>query len=160
VTDYSAKGTETPPIFKQSRAKLWIRTVILAVFGTLFGIALLRDIHIGVFRWSWAAMVFLPCLALGFWMRRLVPMQVHIASRCITFSFDRIYFSLILFLVIAKAVAGRVRFLGLWSDIIMCVILGLMMGRLSGICLRVRSLKKSHHLIDKNRRQSGSPAGF
>ena len=147
MTEYSTP--ETPPLFKQSRAKLWIRTVILMVFGTLFGIALLRDIDAGVFRWSWAMMIFLPSLVVGFWMRRLVPMHVHIASRCITFSFDRIYFSLILFLVIAKAAAGRAWFLTSWSDIIMCVILGLMIGRLSGICLRVRHLKKSHHLIDK-----------
>jgi len=147
VTVYSAQ--ETPPLFKQSRAKLWIRTVILIIFGTLFGIALLRDIHAGAFRWSWAMMIFLPFLVVGFWMRRLVPMQVHIASRCITFSFDRIYFSLILLLVIAKAVAGRAWSLTSLSDIIMCVILGLMIGRLSGICLRVHHLKKSHHLIDK-----------
>lgn len=141
---------ETPPRFKQSRTKLWIRTVILIVFGTLFGIALLRDINAGAFRWSWVMMVFIPFLAVGYWMRRLVPMQVHIASRCITLSFDRIYFALILFLVIAKAVASRAWFLTSWSDIIMCVILGLMIGRLSGICLRVHHLKKSHHLIDKN----------
>ena len=139
---------ETPPLFKQSRAKLWIRTGILAVFGTLFGLALFRDISAGVFRWTWGVMVFLPSLAVGYWLKRWVPMQVHVASRCITLSFDRIYFSLILILVIAKAVAGRVRFMGLWSDIIMCVILGLMIGRLSGICLRVRALKRQHHLID------------
>ena len=146
MTVYSEQ--ETPPLWKQSRAKLWIRTGILMVFGTLFGLALYRDIDAGVFRWYWGLMAFLPSLAMGFWMRRLVPMQVHLSSRCITLSFDRIYFSLILFLVIAKAVAGRVQFMALWSDIIMCVILGLMVGRLSGICLRLRSLKKRHHLID------------
>jgi heme/copper-type cytochrome/quinol oxidase subunit 4 len=139
---------ETPPTWKQSRAKLWIRTGILVVFGTLFGLALYRDITSGGFRWSWGLMVFLPSLAVGFWMRRWVPMHVHLSSRCITLSFDRIYFSLIFFLVLGKAVAGRVQFMALWSDIIMCVILGLMMGRLSGICLRVHSLKKRHHLID------------
>lgn len=138
----------TPPLFKQSRAKLWIRTGILAVFGTLFGLALFRDISAGVFRWTWGLMAFLPSLAVGYWLKRWVPMQVHVATRCITLSFDRIYFSLILILVIARAVAGRVHFMGLWSDIIMCVILGLMIGRLSGICLRVRNLKREHHLID------------
>jgi hypothetical protein len=140
--------TETPSPWKQSRAKLWIRTVILAIFGTLFGLALSRDIDAGVFHWSWGILVYLPSLAAGFWMRRLVPMQVHLSSRCITLSFDHIYFSLILVLVIAKAVSGRIHSIALVSDIIMCVILGLMMGRLSGICLRLRSLKKHHHLTD------------
>jgi hypothetical protein len=139
---------EVPPVLKQSRAKLWIRTGILVIFGTLFGLALLRDIHAGLFHWLWGLMVFLPFLGIGFWMRSLVPMQVHLSSRCITLSFDRIYFSLILFLVIAKAVSGRVLFMVLWPDIIMCVILGLMIGRLSGICLRVHELKKHHHFID------------
>jgi hypothetical protein len=140
--------SKTPPIMKQSRAKLWIRTFILLIFGTLFTLALRRDIDAGLFRWTWGVLVFLPFLLVGFWMRRLVPMQVHLASRCITFSFDRIYFAIILFLVIVKAVAGRVSFLAFWSDMIMCLILGLMIGRLSGICLRVRGLKKQHDLID------------
>ena len=146
MTNYNTH--EIPSPWRQSRAKLWIRTVILGVFGTLFGLALYREIGAGVFRWSWGLMVFLPSLAIGFWMRRLVPMQVHLSSRCITLSFDRIYFSLILFLVIAKAVAGRIPFMSLESDIIICLILGLMIGRLSGICLRVHSLKKNHHFID------------
>jgi hypothetical protein len=139
---------ENPPLLKRSRAKLWIRTGILAVFGTLFGLALSRDIDAGVFRWTWGLAVFLPFLAVGFWMRKLVPMRVHLSSRCVTISFDRVYFSIIFLLVIAKAVAGRVPFMALWSDIIMCVILGLMIGRISGIGLRVRKLKKRHHLID------------
>ena len=77
-------------------------------------------------------------------MSRLVPMQVHAAARRITMSFDRVYFALIWLLVIAKLVVGRVPGLGVWADVLMCVILGLMIGRLSGICLRVRSLKVQH----------------
>ncbi len=135
---------ETPPAIQQSRAKIWIRTVILAVFGALFTLALSRDMASGVFHWSWALMTFLPCLAIGFWMRRWVPMRVHLASQCITLSFDRIYFTLIMLLVLAKAVTGHVAGMAIWAAGIMCVILGLMAGRLSGICLRVRDLKIQH----------------
>lgn len=132
---------------KRSRAKLWIRAGILAVFGTLFGYLLYRDVAGGVYHWAWALAVFLPFLAVGFFMRTLVPMQVHPASQHITMSFDRIYFAVILLLVIVKAVAGRAPGLGVWADVAMCVILGLMIGRLSGICLRVRDLKIRHNFI-------------
>jgi len=134
---------------KRSRAKIWIRTGILAVFGTLFALALYRDMASGRFHWSWALMVFLPCLAIGFWMSRLVPMQVHPASQHVTFSFDFVYFALILFLVVAKAITGRVPGMVIWADIIMCAILGVMTGRLSGICLRVRHLKSRHDLVTR-----------
>jgi hypothetical protein len=30
---------DTPPFLKQSRAKIWIRTGILTVFGALFGLS-------------------------------------------------------------------------------------------------------------------------
>jgi hypothetical protein len=129
---------------KRSRAKLWIRTGILAVFGTLFAYLLYRDMASGVFHWTWALMAFLPFLVIGFFMRGLVPMQVHPESQHITMSFDRIYFAVILLLVIVKAVAGRVPGLAVWADVAMCVILGLMIGRLTGICLRVRDLKTQH----------------
>ena len=86
LTGHSTQAV--PPVMKRSRAKIWIRTGILAVLGTLFALALYRDMASGRFHWSWALMVFLPCLAIGFWMSRLVPMQVHPASRHVTFSFD------------------------------------------------------------------------
>jgi hypothetical protein len=70
---------------------------------------------------------------------------VHTASQHITMSFDRIYFGVILLLVIFKAVAGRLPGMAVWADLAMCVILGLMIGRLSGICLRVRDLKIRHN---------------
>ncbi|HOR00447.1 MAG TPA: hypothetical protein PLJ35_16675 [Anaerolineae bacterium] len=153
-----SSAQETPPAMKQSRAKIWIRTVILAVFGTLFTLALYQDMASGVFRWPWALMAFLPCWVIGFWMRRWVPMQVHPAAQCITMSFDRIYFALILFLVIAKAITGRVEGMTIWADVIMCVILGLMVGRLSGICLRVRDLKMRHNLYGQVRETKGQHA--
>ena len=126
-----------PPRMKRSRAKLWIRTGILAVFGTLFGIALSRDIIAGVFPVSWGLAVFCPIFVVGFFIRSLVPMTVHLASKTITFSFDRIYFGIILVLVAAKAITGHLDGMTFHTDALMCVILGLMIGRLSGICLRV-----------------------
>lgn len=140
---------KTPPALSASRAKIWIRTGILVVFSTLFGLALYKSVTSGVFHWPWALATFLPCLVIGFWMRKWVPMQVHPASQHVTLSFDRVYFSLILLLVIAKAVTGPMSATAVVADIIMCVILGLMMGRLSGICLRVRDLKIQHRFITR-----------
>jgi hypothetical protein len=142
---------EAPPVLKQSRAKIWIRTGILAVFGLLFGLALYHDVAAGLFPWWLALAIFVVCLPLGFWLSRLVPMQVHLTSQAITFSFDRIYFALILLLVVLKAVAGRLPGLSIWADVVMCVILGLMVGRLSGICLRVRGLKVRHNFVTGQR---------
>ena len=132
-----------PSLMKQSRTKLWIRTGILAVFGTLFGLTLYHDIGGGSFQWLWAGIVFVLCLPIGFWMSKLVPMQIHPASRHITLSFDRIYFALIVVLVIVKAVAGNLLSVAMVADIAMCIILGLMIGRLSGVCLRVHDLKQT-----------------
>lgn len=133
---------ETPAFRNQSRAKLWIRTGIVSVFGILFGLTLYRDLTMGIFPWTWAGVIFVIGLAIGFWMRRWVPMQVHLASQRVTLSFDRVYFALIVLLVIAKAIAGSILAALILADVVMCVILGLMLGRLSGICLRVSMLKK------------------
>lgn len=133
---------KTPAFRNQSRAKLWIRTGIVSVFGILFGLTLYRDLTTGIFLWTWAGAIFVIGLAIGFWMRRWVPMQVHLASQHVTLSFDRIYFGLIVSLVIVKAIAGNILGALVLADVVMCVILGLMLGRLSGICLRVSGLKK------------------
>lgn len=130
-----------PPVMRRSKAKIWVRTGILAVFGTIFGLILYHDISSGVFRWWWGLGPFLLCLPVGFWMRKLVPMQVYPATRHVTLSFDRIYFTIIVLLVIIKALAGEVLKVTILADVVMCVILGLMIGRLSGICLRVRDLR-------------------
>lgn len=131
-----------PPLRKRSRAKIWIRTGILTVFGIIFGLTLYKDIMQDSFRLQWALMAFVPALGIGYWMSRLVPMQVHKRWRVVTFSFDRIYFALILSLVIIKGITGNIMGLTIISDVIICVILGLMISRLSGICLRVHSLKR------------------
>ncbi len=135
---------KAPPVMKRSRAKIWIRTGILAVFGTIFGLTIYRDIVSGLFPWLWALTAFLLCLPVGFWMRKFVPMQVHRASRHVTLSFDRVYFIAIVLLVIIKAVAGNISGITILADLTMCVILGLMIGRLGGIGLRVRSLKRNN----------------
>ena len=146
----AAISQKKPHVLKQSRAKLWIRTAILIIFGTIFTIALYQDVSSGKFNYYWALTAFIPCLVIGFWMRRWVPMHIHIASKLITFSFDKIYFFLILFLVIIKVISERIQGLTFWDDVIMCVILGLMIGRLSGICLRVRKLKVQHDFMPQN----------
>jgi hypothetical protein len=132
---------------KQSGGKIWIRTILLAIFGTLFGISLYRDITSGVFLWSLGLAALVPCMLIGFWMSRLVPMHIHHEEKIITFSLDKIYLVLIWVLVIAKLVTSRMLDLPVWSDVAMCIILGLMSGRLSGICLRVRALKLEHNLV-------------
>jgi hypothetical protein len=129
---------------KRSRAKIWIRTGILVVVGTIFGLTVYPDIVSGAFHWLWALMVFLLCLPVGFWMRKFVPMQFHPASRYVTLSFDRIYFVAIVLLVIIRAVAGNITGITILADLTMCMMLGLMIGRLGGIGIRVRGLKRKH----------------
>lgn len=70
-------------------------------------------------------------------------MQVHSVFEVITISFDRVYFGLILFLVILKEIAGDFLRINVMADVIMCIILGLMIGRLSGIYRRVNCLKNT-----------------
>jgi hypothetical protein len=81
-------------------------------------------------------------------MSRFVPMQVHVAHQHITFSFDRIYFVLILTLVIVKIAASKSLGWEILADAIMVFILGMMFGRIGGIGLRVRSLKQDHTFKD------------
>jgi hypothetical protein len=132
---------------KESRGKIWIRTAMLVIFGTMFGFSLYKDLQDGIFSWQLGAIALIPCLAIGFWMARLVPMHLHHDRKVITFSMDKIYFVLIWVLVIAKLLTGRLLGLPVWSDVLMVVIIGLMSGRLSGICLRVRELKVANQFI-------------
>jgi len=62
----------------------------------------------------------------------------------ITLSLDKVYFITIWVLVIAKFVAFYAFGAYFISDVLMCVILGLMAGRLSGICLQVNRLRTTH----------------
>jgi hypothetical protein len=142
-----ATSTETPSFRKRSKAKIWLRTGILAIFATIFGISLYHDIASGRFQWYWGLIAYLICFPIGFAMRNLVPMQVHLTSKHVTMSFDKIYFAVILALVIGKLVAGRFFGLTVLADVIICAILGLMTGRLGGIGVRVRGLKREHGFL-------------
>ena len=133
-----------PSFIKQSSGKIWIRTGLLAIFGTMFGIQIIHNVAEGYFHWSWALLVLAICLPIGFMMRKLVPMQVHLDHKVITLTLDKVYFVTIWVLVIAKF-AGYYAFTAYFvSDLLMCIILGLLAGRLSGICLRISRLKAAH----------------
>jgi len=131
----------TTTIFKQSRTKLWIRSVIWLIFTTIFSISIYKDIELNLFNWFWAITLFVLSAALGFWMKKLIPMTVHHEEKQISISFDLIYFSSIFTLVIFKIFIGWFPEFVIITDIIMCIILGLMSGRLSGTCIRIRELK-------------------
>ena len=140
-------SAEVPSFRKRSKAKIWLRTGILAIFAIIFGISLYHDIASHRFLWYWGLITYLICFPIGFAMRNLVPMQVHLTSKHITMSFDKIYFAVILALVIGKLVAGRFFGLTVLADVIICAILGLMTGRLGGIGVRVRGLKREHGFL-------------
>ena len=132
---------------KESQAKIWIRTGLLIIFGSIFGMYLSRDISSGNFQWWLGLFVFFICLPIGYYMRMLVPMQFHPEWGTVTLSFDKLYFAIIWLLVIAKFILGRIPSMVLGADLSMCIILGLMAGRLSGICLRVHSLKQGSSTV-------------
>lgn len=132
---------------KKSRFKIWLRAFLFVQFSAIFIVYFYRDISAGHFRWEWAMLIFLLCLPLGFLMSRLVPMRVDTQSRAVLMSLDRIYLVLIWLLVIAKLITGQIPSLVYVADICMAVILGVMSGRLSGICTRVRKMKLSAGLL-------------
>ncbi len=136
-----------PPVVKRSRAKIWMRTGILALFTVMFSLALYQDISQGRFPLWAVAVIFLPALAFGFWISRLVPMTAHAEHQFVTLSFDKVYFVLIWGLVIIKFIAGKSSGWQVVADVLMVAILGIMSGRLGGIGLRVRQLKKDHHFV-------------
>lgn len=138
-----AEEPQKPHVFRHSRTKILMRIVILIIFVSIFGWSLYHDVRLNIFYWSWALGIWLPFLGVGFWMSKLVPMQVHSFHQIITISFDRAYFGLILILVIIKDLAGDFLRINVMADVIMCIILGLMIGRLCGIYLRVNYLKKT-----------------
>jgi len=149
MPDDTESTPKEPKMMKRSRAKIWVRTAIFAIFTILFAFALYEDISAGIFS-IWAAVVIvIPAVAFGFWMSRFVPMQVHVVHQHITFSFDRIYFVLILTLVIVKVAASKFPGWEVLADAIMVFILGMMFGRIGGIGLRVRGLKDTHDFDGK-----------
>jgi hypothetical protein len=134
---------------KKSRFKIWLRAALFFIFGTLFTVYFIRDIHNGYFNWGWTALLFVLFIPVGFLLSRIVPMQADMESKAVTLSLDRSYLVLIWVLVIAKLIASHIPPLVTISDIIMCAILGIMFGRLGGIGLRVRQLKIQHGFVEK-----------
>ena len=139
---------------KKSRFKIWLRAVLFVQFGVLFAFYFDRDITKGYFTWIWAVTLFMLFIPAGFWMSRLVPMQVDYQSKAVTLSLDRVYLILIWVLVITKLIASHIPRLVPVSDVIMCTILGIMCGRLGGIGLRVRHLKMEHGFL-RRKSQTG-----
>lgn len=134
---------------KKSRFKIWLRAFLFIQFSAIFGFYFFRDIAHGYFNWGWVALLFALFIPIGFMMSRLVPMKADPELRAVTLSLDRVYLFLIWILVIAKLIAGQIpRFIPL-SDVIMCMILGIMLGRLGGIGLRVHRLKMQNSFITR-----------
>ena len=132
---------------KKSRFKIWLRAFLLIQFSIIFSIYFSHDIAAGHFTWEKVALITLLFLPVGFLMSYIVPMQANIEIRAVTFSLDKIYLFLIWFLVIFKLLASYYYHAPTVADIIMCIILGLMGGRLGGIGIRVRKLKLRHGFI-------------
>jgi hypothetical protein len=126
---------------KKSRFKIWLRAFLLIQFSAIFGVYFFRDIAAGHFHWEWVGLIYLLCFPLGMWMSRIVPMRADTETRAVLLSMDVVYLILIWLLVIAKLVAAMFPDWVFLADICMVVILGIMSGRLGGICLRVRQLK-------------------
>ena len=134
---------------KKSRFKIWLRAALFFIFGTLFMFYFVRDIHNGYFNWSWTALLFVLFIPVGFLLSRVVPMKADVEVRAVTLSLDKFYLVLICVLVIAKLIASHIPSLVTISDVIMCAILGIMFGRLGGIGVRVRQLKRQHGFVEK-----------
>ena len=132
---------------KKSRYKIWLRAFLFIQFSIIFGIYFSHDIAAGYFTWEKVALITLLFLPIGFLMSYIVPMQANLEIRAVTLSLDKIYLFLIWFLVIFKLLASYYYHATTVADVIMCIILGLMGGRLGGIGIRVRKLKIQHHFI-------------
>ena len=133
------------PKMKTSKSKIWIRAGIFIFFTILFSMALFNDISSGYFPLWPVPLIFIVGAIFGYWLSRFVPMHVHRAHGVVTFSLDIIYLVLIISLVAAKLMAGERGYVWI-TDILMVFIIGMMIGRIGGIGLRVRRLKEEHGL--------------
>ncbi|HIE24537.1 MAG TPA: hypothetical protein EYP74_00900 [Anaerolineales bacterium] len=82
-------------------------------------------------------------------MSKIVPMRGDVEAQAVTLSIDKIYLALIWILVIAKVLSSYLFELVVIADLIMCIIIGVMGGRLGGIGIRVRKLKIKHGFLEK-----------
>ncbi|MBC8331711.1 MAG: hypothetical protein H8E28_06995 [Anaerolineae bacterium] len=80
-------------------------------------------------------------------MSYIVPMKANLEVRAVTLSLDKVYLFLIWFLVVIKLLASYYYHVETIADVIMCIILGIMGGRLGGIGIRVRRLKIKYLFI-------------
>ncbi len=134
---------------KKSRFKIWLRAFLFIQFSALFGYYFFHDIALGYFSWGQVGMLFTLFIPVGLLMSLIVPMKVDLEIQSVTLSLDRVYLFLIWLLVIAKLIAGHIPSIISTADNIMCAILGIMFGRLGGICLRVRNLKHEYGFVGK-----------
>lgn len=132
---------------KKSRFKIWLRAFLFFQFSLLFSFYFIRDIGHGYFKWEWVGLVFATFIPVGFLLSLIVPIKADTQIRAVTFSLDRFYLFLIWFLVVAKLIIGRIPPFTPEADFIMAAILGIMVGRLGGIGLRVRQIKIQHGFI-------------
>jgi len=132
---------------KKSRFKIWLRAFLFVQFSIIFGFFFFQDIAAGYFTWERVILIILFFIPIGFLMSYIVPMRANIELQAVTFSLDRIYLFLIWILVIAKLFASYLYHTESVADVIMCIILGIMGGRLGGIGIRVRKLKIKHSII-------------
>ncbi len=132
---------------KKSRAKIWLRAFLLIQFSAIFSFYFFRDIAKGYFTWDKVVLTILIFIPIGFLMSYIVPMQANVEIQAVTFSLDRVYLFLIWLLVITKLLASYYYQAESVADVIMCIILGIMGGRLGGIGIRVRKLKIKHRFI-------------
>lgn len=132
---------------KKSRFKIGLRAFLLIQFSVIFSIYFFRDIAAGYFTWEKVALTTLFFIPIGFLMSRLVPIHANREIQAVTFSLDKIYLFLIWLLVIAKLLASYLYHVESVADVIMCIILGIMGGRLGGIGIRVRRLKIKHDFM-------------
>ena len=141
-TKVITKIGKEPSVMKRSAAKLWIKIIILAIFGTLFTLSIHNDVTNGIIELQTLFVMFLPSFIIGIWLRKLVPVQIYKEFSQITFSFDRIYFAIILLLFIVKKTCQFMQVQLVFADFAMIIILGLMIGRIIGLIYRVAKLKR------------------
>ncbi len=135
---------------KKSRFKIWLRAALLIQFCGIFGFFLFRDISHGYFNWGWVSLNCCSLCANWFFdeSTSFLCKQIQLRRES-PFRWIESTLVLIWVLVIAKVITGQVQSLTVIADIIMCLILGIMSGRLGGIGLRVRDLKVRHGFLTK-----------
>ncbi|MCK5847526.1 MAG: hypothetical protein KAG84_08805 [Bacteroidales bacterium] len=143
-TKIISDGQKEPSVMKRSKAKMWIKIIVLIIFTSLFTHSLYIDLQKGYINYQVISFAFIPSIIIGLWLRKLVPLQVHKKFSHITFSFDKIYFVIILLLYITKKVCQIMDIQHIIGDISMVIIIGLMLGRVIGLFIRLKRIRIQH----------------